>query len=168
MKLRHFAAVALAGVLALGLGACGGQGSSTQASPEQTQPKTMEVDEAQKAIKVREDLDKYTRYLRNYVGMNLANVGKESTNSSGHIYADFGPGTISFDVQTDDGEFVDVSSMEVRKGYYVVSQDPAPDTEVKFTYEVGSDGKEVYKTKTVNNVKLHVAKVPGYNPSASK
>ena len=154
MKLRHFAAVALAGVLALGLGACGGQGSSTQASPEQTQPKTMEVDEAQKAIKVREDLDKYTRYLRNYVGMNLANVGKESTNSS--------------DVQTDDGEFVDVSSMEVRKGYYVVSQDPAPDTEVKFTYEVGSDGKEVYKTKTVNNVKLHVAKVPGYNPSASK
>ena len=166
MKLRHFAAVALAGVLALGLGACGGQGSSTQASPEQTQPKTMEVDEAQKAIKVRDSPDKYTMYVKNYVGMNLGNVGNDYT-SSNHIYESYGPFYMNFDVQSDDGSYIDVDSMSVRKGYYVASQDPSPDTEIKVSYKTNSKGEEVKESVSVDTVVLHVAKVPGYKPTTS-
>lgn len=151
MKTKHFAAVALAGVLALGLGACGNQAVSG----------TNQSSSGQESVSVRQSTDKYTRYVNNYVGMNLANFGRYAS-----LYHEFWDESYSpipivyLNVQSDDGSYVDISSVDARKGWYVVSQEPAPNTEIKIEYTKNSDGEEVYDSATVKAVNLKVAKAP--------
>lgn len=84
--------------------------------------------------------DKYTYYLRNYVGKNLASVGYESL---GGDYRDkYGCANIKLTLNADDGSYIEISENESLKNYIITAQNIAPNTEISCTYSKDSDGNE--------------------------
>lgn len=103
--------------------------------------------EAQKAVVIKESPDKYTWYVKNYVGMNAASVGYTALDGSRRDA--YGSGTLKIVFRTSDGTYVpyDTDSetgqeSEELKGYKVIGQDLAPNTEIKYTFQVDDEGNE--------------------------
>ena len=90
-------------------------------------------------VEIKESPDKYTAYIKDYVNRNCAVVGYQSMGGDRNDY--IGEGYIHLIMITENGEYVGVSNEEL-KNYVVVAQSLAPNTEVKFTYEKNSEGKE--------------------------
>ena len=170
---------------ALSLGACGGTGTTSPStdSPAQessgasteTEP---EEEVKQPAITITPSPDKYTWYIKNYVGMNAATVGYEALDGFRHDY--YGDGNIKVIYVADDGTYVDPGNEEQLKEYVVTGQNLEPNTEMKYTYEVDSEGEEysnLVNFQTIDEIVLAVSKVgsstgdPGLTiiePSADK
>lgn len=170
---------------ALSLGACGGTGTTSPStdSPAQessgvsaeTEP---EEEVEQPAITITPSPDKYTWYIKNYVGMNAATVGYEALDGFRHDY--YGDGNIKVIYVADDGTYVDPGNEEQLKEYVVTGQNLEPNTEMKYTYEVDSEGEEysnLVNFQTIDEIVLAVSKVgsstgdPGLTaiePSADK
>ena len=100
--------------------------------------------------------DKYTYYIQNYVGKNLASVGYQSL---GGEYRDaYGAGSVELILASDDGSYIDMSDSSLLKQYVITGQDIAPNTELKLTFMTDSDGEEYsnlvdsqsYETITLN------------------
>lgn len=84
--------------------------------------------------------DKYTYYLRNYVGKNLASVGYESL---GGDYRDkYGSVNIKLNLNADDGSYIDITESENLRNYIITAQNIEPDTEIICTYSKDSSGNE--------------------------
>lgn len=183
MKKGFACVVAMAA--ALSLGACGGTGTTSPStdSPAQessgvsaeTEP---EEEVEQPAITITPSPDKYTWYIKNYVGMNAATVGYEALDGFRHDY--YGDGNIKVIYVADDGTYVDPGNEEQLKEYVVTGQNLEPNTEMKYTYEVDSEGEEysnLVNFQTIDEIVLAVSKVgsstgdPGLTaiePSADK
>lgn len=183
MKKGFACVVAMAA--ALSLGACGGTGTTSPStdSPAQessgvsaeTEP---EEEVEQPAITITPSPDKYTWYIKNYVGMNAATVGYEALDGFRHDY--YGDGNIRVIYVADDGTYVDPGNEEQLKEYVVTGQNLEPNTEMKYTYEVDSEGEEysnLVNFQTIDEIVLAVSKVgsstgdPGLTaiePSADK
>lgn len=183
MKKGFACVVAMAA--ALSLGACGGTGTTSPStdSPAQessgvsaeTEP---EEEVEQPAITITPSPDKYTWYIKNYVGMNAATVGYEALDGFRHDY--YGDGNIKVIYVADDGTYVDPGNEEQLKEYVVTGQNLEPNTEMKYTYEVDSEGEEYSNLvifQTIDEIVLAVSKVgsstgdPGLTaiePSADK
>jgi len=98
--------------------------------------------------------DKYTWYVKNYVGRNASACGSQRVN--GKIMDYYGSASISLVFITGDGSAVTPKNMQK---YKVVSQSPAPNTEIKLTYKKGDDGKDLYvDTKSLEEIILYVEK----------
>lgn len=110
--------------------------------------------------------DKYTYYISDYVGRNLVDCGYVSY--SGKIYDEYGAGTVQLMVVSSDGSFIDLEDEWQTRGYVVVGQSVAPNTELKYTYEKDNDGVEVdwyAETQNFYEIDLYVSPIPGYVPS---
>lgn len=100
--------------------------------------------------------DKYTYYIQNYVGKNLASVGYQSL--GGDYRDEYGSGSVELVLSSEDGSYIDTSDSSLLKQYVVTGQDIAPNTELKYTYLLDSDGNEYsnlidsqsYETITLN------------------
>ena len=104
--------------------------------------------------------DKYTYYIQNYVGKNLASVGYQSL---GGEYRDtYGAGSVELVLASDDGSYIDTSDSSLLKQYVITDQDIAPNTELKLNYMTDSNGEEYsnlvdsqsYETITLNIERL--------------
>lgn len=84
--------------------------------------------------------DKHIAYVNNYVGMNAANIGY--TSLSGDRRDSLGSSNIELIFVTSDGTYVGADNEEDLKNWKVVSQNPAPNTEVKLEFLKDSDGNE--------------------------
>lgn len=84
--------------------------------------------------------DKYTAYINDYVGRNCASFGYYSIGGDRNDYV--GNGYIELIFVTEDGSYIDISNDEELKEYVVVAQSLEPNTEVKYVYDVDSEGKE--------------------------
>ena len=89
---------------------------------------------------IRQSPDKYTQYIRDYRGQNLASVGY--TSLGGQKMDSYGSGYLQLNIAAEDGSFVDPEDEEQMAGYVVTGQDLAPDTELTLTFMKNSDGTE--------------------------
>ncbi len=106
--------------------------------------------------------DKYTYYIRDYVGRNLASCGYISM--GGDFRDEYGDSTIRLNIVTDDGSFIDLAQEEIEKTleqYIVEGQSASPNTEIKYEFAKDSDGKEYSWTswQSKEEIELYVHKI---------
>ncbi|MBM6774525.1 DUF6591 domain-containing protein [Olsenella profusa] len=140
--------------LTLALVACGngtgGQTTESSPTPAQTQGVT----------EIKPSPDKYTWYVKSYVGMNAASVGYEAID--GFRHEAYGAGNLKIIYVAEDGTYIDPGNEEQLKEYVVTGQNIDPNTEIKYTFEVDSEGEEydsLVNFQTIDEIVLSVAKV---------
>lgn len=105
--------------------------------------------------------DKYTRYVKDYVGRNLATCGYLSL---GGTYNDhYGQGYIQFDITADDGSYIDVEDEASLRSYVVTGQSVEPNSPITFEFMVDSSTGEEYsnlvQSQSVESINLTVTRV---------
>ena len=103
--------------------------------------------------------DKYVRYVKDYVGMNVASAGYISLAGDYRDY--YGKGNVKLELVSDDGSYIDPSDIEMMSQYVVTGQSIEPNTEISMTFGTDSEGKEydsLVATQSVQSITLNVAK----------
>ena len=121
------------------------------------------------AVTIKPSPDKYTWYVNNYVGKNCASIGY--TSIGGDRMDSYGAGYIELIYVSPDGSYVDIEDEEALKQYVVTGQSLAPNTEIKYTFEVDSEGNEydnLIATKNIDEIVLSVDKVGQKNNKAEQ
>lgn len=106
--------------------------------------------------------DKYTWYIRDYVGSNLASVGY--TSLGGERRDQYGAGNLKLTLVTVDSTWVDVEDEMLLRKYVVIGQSPAANTELKYTFEKDSKGNEysnLIDSKSYEEIDLLIAPING-------
>ena len=137
----------------LSLTACGNTPSGSSAANKDSQEETFAV--------IKESPDKYTWYIKNYVGRNCASFGK-TYSSSGYRYDEYGWADIKFVFIAEDGSYVDAKDEESLKNYVVTAQSIAPNTELKLVFQKNSKGEEydnLVEKQNIEEIELHVKRV---------
>ena len=154
--LARSAMIACACVLALALAACsngaGNQAAENDSAPVQTQG----------SITITPSPDKYTWYVKSYVGMNAASVGYEAIDGFRHDA--YEAGNLKVIYVAEDGTYIDPGNEDQLKEYVVTGQSVEPNTEIKYTFEVDSEGEEydnLVNFQTIDEIVLSVGKVGG-------
>ena len=96
-------------------------------------------------------------YTDDYVEGNLASCGYLSL--GGDYRASYGSSSVKLIVNTDDGSFVDPKDSESLCGYVVMSQNIAPNTELKLEFTKKSDGTEydnLVDRQSIEEIELYV------------
>ena len=123
MKGNKLLAFIIIVVLALSMCGCSGGSGSTSAN-----------------VTIKTSTDKYTHYVKNYVGKNLATIGY--TSWGGERFDKYGEGLLRIIPVTKSGEYIDIEDEEALQEYVVTDQSYAPNTEIKLTFDKDSDGEE--------------------------
>jgi hypothetical protein len=111
---------------------------------------------------IKPDPDKYTSYVKDYVGRNLASCGYISW--GGELRDEYGESNIKLIIVTNDGSYIDLGDeniQEILKGCVVTGQSAAPNTEIKFEFEKNSKGEEYSWTswQSREELELYVEKL---------
>lgn len=126
------ALVCLLGACSATSGGTSGDGSSNAAAEA--------VQAAEPAIAINPSPDKYTWYVKSYVGMNASQVGYTALDGSRRETYGYCAMPIVF--VSPDGTYIDPQNEELLQQYRVVGQNLAPNTEIKYTFITMSDGAE--------------------------
>ncbi len=108
-------------------------------------------------IPIKASPDKYTWYMRNYVGRNVAAFGY--TSLGGYRMDKYGEGYIKLNFIADDGAYIDPSDFEQLKQYVVTRQDVAPNTVIRLTFMKDSKGNEysnLVQSQSYESITLYV------------
>lgn len=110
-------------------------------------------------VSIKESPDKYTWYIKDYVGKNCALLGskwgKTLYDSTG-----YGAGGMYLSIISTDGSYIDLEDEETLKKYYVTSQSVEPNTEIKLTFLKDSEGNEydnLVDTQSIEEINLYVS-----------
>ncbi len=106
--------------------------------------------------------DKYTYYIRNYIGKNAATVGYESL--GGNYLDGYGDAYLQLNLAADDGSYVDFTDLSVLKQYVVTGQSIEPNTEMKVEFLTDGDGQEysnLVNSQTYDSITLYLTSVTG-------
>lgn len=90
--------------------------------------------------KIKESPNKYTFYIKDYVGRNAASVGY--TSLGGARYDKYGAGLLKVIFVSEDGAYVDLQNEDNIRQYVVIDQSLEPNTELKFAYDTDENGNE--------------------------
>ena len=104
--------------------------------------------------------DKYTRYIADYIGRNLAACGY--TSMGGDLLHAYGASTVKLVVVTDNGTFVDPEDADALRSYVVTGQNVAPNTELKLVFDKDSDGNEydnLVESQNIEEIELYVKRI---------
>lgn len=110
--------------------------------------------------KINPATDKYTYFIKDYVGRNLADCGYLSLADT--FNDSYGPTYIKFDIVSEDGAYIDPTDSSALASYVVVSQNVAPNSEIKLVYSTDSNGEEssnLVSSKSIDSVALTVKKI---------
>lgn len=113
--------------------------------------------------------NKYTLYISDYVGRNLASFGY--TSLGGDRLDTYGEGLLRFVFVSTDGTYIDPNNEDALRNYVVVSQNIAPNTELKLTFEKDSDGVEygsLVDTQNIEEIELYVTKLTHIEEASPK
>lgn len=108
--------------------------------PESTEPEPTYETEAHEFVEINLSPDKYTWYLKDYYGKNLASFGH--TTMGGFRSDDYGDGYVRLSFLTPNGEFVDIRDENDLKNWRVIGQNVAPNTEIKYIFKREENGTE--------------------------
>lgn len=143
--------ILLVTITVLSLAACGntlpGSATANKGTPEET------------FVVIKESPDKYTWYIKNYVGRNCAAFGQSTSWDGGYRYEEYGYAEIKFVFIAEDNSFVDPEDKESLKNYVVTAQSIAPNTELKLVYKKDSDGEEydsLIEKQNIEEIELYV------------
>lgn len=108
-------------------------------------------------VSVKTSPDKYTWYVKDYVGKNVASLGY--TSIGGDRMDVYGEGLLKLVLVNESGKYIDISNEDELKKYVVVAQNVKPNTEIKYTFEKDENGKEYdgfTDSQTIEEVVLFV------------
>lgn len=154
-SLKNLLAISLVLSVALTLAACG---RNQTGETVDSQPEDNTVSETTIAIKASPD--KYTWYIKNYVGKNCASIG--DTYGDEKRIDEYGRGEVELIMVADDGSFVDPTDKESLRNYVVTGQSVAPNTELKLVFEKYSDGEESdysIESQNIEEIELYVKRI---------
>ena len=136
-------------------------GNSIENSPESTiqseKNNTKNEKTTNEIITIKTSPDKYTWYVKNYVGRNLASFGYTSFGND--RMDEYGNGYIKISLINQSGHYIDVENEDELKKYVVTAQNFEPNTEVKHVFEKDNDGNEydnLVVSQTVEEILLYV------------
>ena len=156
-------ALLLAVVMLLSLVACGtAQPQSTAGQTGSNEKSDTPASNPFANVEIKTSPDKYTWYIKNYVGKNLASIGY--TSMGGDRMDSYGNGYIQLILRTPNGEYVDIHNEDDLKNWRVIGQSLEPNTEIKYTYQVDSDGEEydnLIAYQNIEEIVLALAPVGG-------
>ncbi len=112
--------------------------------------------------------DKYTHFIRNYVGKNIASFGY--TSLGGDRRDSYNQGNIRLNLVPDDGIYIDPENIDILKQYVVTSQDVAPNSIMKLTFSKDSNGEEysnLVESQTYESITLYLHKLDIVYPEIS-
>lgn len=95
---------------------------------------------AHQPVAINPSPDKYTYYVKDYIGMRLSEVGYVSL--GGDLRDQYGIESVLLTLINDDGTYIDLEDEESLKDYVVVGQNEKPNTEIKFMYGLDENGDE--------------------------
>lgn len=101
-------------------------------------------------------LDRHEHHIRDYIGRNTATF---KVSYDGRLYDTYGRAFLYITLNAEDGSYVDVNSLEK---YVVVSQDLAPNTALKITFDKDSAGVEyssLIKSQNYEEITLNVRRL---------
>ena len=162
MKKHQLAVVSSALLLAL-VGCGPAQPTTTDnnsSDASATQQTTQKSEEQSTVVAIKPSPDKYTWYMKNYVGMNASAVGYASL--GGQRMDRYGAGAIKIVFVTKDGTHVPIDDDEALKQYIVSAQSYEPNTEIKYTFQTDSEGEEydnLIDSRNIEEIVLSVDKV---------
>lgn len=148
MLRKKLTAAAVTGAILVALCACGNAATGSQdkatssTSTQQTQ-----------TVQIKKSTDKHIHYVKNYVGMNAANVGYMAMD--GRRRDDYGNGILTVIIfVTPDGTHIDSSDSKSKllRKYRVTGQNVAPNTKIKTTFDTDSSGKEYDDSPAWNSI----------------
>lgn len=113
---------------------------------------TVHIPEAQK-----ESPDKFTYYLKDYVGRNCSAIGY--TSLSGERMEKYGDGVIKFNFIATDGSYIDVEDEELLKKYVVTGQSVKPNTEIKLTYSTSEGWEWMVERQNIEDIDLYISSI---------
>lgn len=111
-------------------------------------------------VEIKPSPDKYTWYIKNYVGKNMASIGY--TSMGGDRMDTYGNAYVRLALVSTNGDYVDIEDDDVLKNWVVVAQNILPNTELKLTYQLDSEGNEydnLIAHQSIEEVLLAVAPV---------
>ncbi len=113
---------------------------SAETVPGATETEPLPETEPHDFVEINISPDKYTWYMKDYYGKNLASFGYTAM---GGFRADhYGDGYMHFAFLTPNGEYVDIQDQDDMSKWRVVGQSIAPNTEIKYIYGSEMDGTE--------------------------
>lgn len=139
--------------------------SNNSSQLEETTHKKEEETAKQPEIKIKDSPDKYTWYIKNYVGKNCASFGY--TSLGGDRMDHYGASYLELIFLTEDGSYIDIETDDELKTYVVTGQNIEPNAEMKLTFDVDEETGEEYENlveyQTYEEIVLSVKKVKGKN-----
>ena len=91
-------------------------------------------------VTIKTSPDKYTWYVKDYVGKNLASFGY--TSIGGKRMDHYGDGYVELALINQSGKYIDIENEDELKEYYVAAQNLEPNTEIKYTFQKDEEGNE--------------------------
>lgn len=101
--------------------------------------------------------DKYTWYIKDYVGRNASSVCTYRTNKE--CMDNYGKGAVTINFITEDGS--NINSDNISK-YRVTDQNIDPDTELKLEFKKSSSGKEyenLIESQSIEEIDVNVERI---------
>lgn len=119
MKPMSMMACAVAFAAAVALAGCSdGAGSAAGSAGDAGAPSASQ--QAAEAVQIKQSPDKYTWYVKNYVGMNAGNAGYTGLDTN--RYDRYGAGALRLVFVAGDGTFVDPENEDQLKEYVVIGR----------------------------------------------
>ena len=174
MKLKKLAATLTAIIMAFQFSACDNSNEVNLNEPSnvlsgevedtnKTTTKKSDVflnDDMHIPVSIKASPDKYTWYIKDYVGKNCATVGY--TSLGGDRRDEYGSGNIKLIFIAEDHSYVDIENEDFLKGYVVTGQNLEPNTELKLNFMTDSNGEEysnLVATQSYDEIVLSIKKV---------
>ena len=104
--------------------------------------------------------DKYTWYIADYVGRNLADCGY--TSMGGDRRVKYGDATLKLVLVSEEGSFIELDDEETLKNYVVTKQNVAPNTELKLIFSKDNNGVEygnLVESQNIEEIELYLKKI---------
>lgn len=142
------------------IGAVQDSDSAQENHDTQTESTIGDFDQTDSSVTIKNSPDKYTWYIKNYVGKNCASFGY--TSMGGDRMDHYGAGYIELVLITPDGAYIDIETDDDLKQYMVTAQSYAPNTELKYVFDTDEDGNEydnLVQSQSIEEIVLCVKKV---------
>lgn len=150
----------LAFIMVLLMTACNQNVNQDDAEKNGKESKTENEITKHEEVTIKTSPDKYTWYVKDYVGKNLASFGY--TSLGGDRMDHYGEGYIELALINQSGKYIDIENEDELKKYYVAAQNLEPNTEIKYTFqkdEEGNDENGLISSQTVEEILLYVKEV---------
>lgn len=139
--------------------------SSEEEKMDETSAETS-ADSKHQPVQINPSPDKYTWYIKDYVGKNVAAFGY--TSMGGSRMDHYGEGYLKLILVNEDGSYIDISNDDDLKNYVVTAQNLEPNTELKYTFMEDESGEEygsLISYQNIEEIVLAVKEVGSETPA---